>query len=49
MSQARKWLWKRNDNILNFRFKWLIGVDADGCVDEPWQIICTCAMVLPPK
>ena len=49
MSQAQKRVWKRNDSILNFRFKRLIGVDADGCADEPWQIVCACAMVFPPK
>ena len=49
VSQAQKRVWKRNDGILNFWFKWLIGMDADGCADEPRQIVCTCTMVFPPK
>ena len=31
MSQAQKWVRKRDDEILNFRNKWLFGIDAGGC------------------
>ena len=49
MSQAQKQVWKQNDGIPSFWFKWLIGMDADGCADEPWWIICACTMVFLPK
>ena len=49
VSQARKWVWKQNDDIPNFRLIRLIGMDAGRSADEPWQIVCTCAMVFPPK
>ena len=29
VSQAQKQVWKQNNGIPNFRFKWLIGMDAD--------------------
>ena len=48
-SQAQKRVWKQNDGILNFQFKWLIGMDANRCADKPGQNICACAMVFPPN
>ena len=41
VSQAQKWDWKRNDNNLNFRYKWLIGVDAGRNGDKP-PAVCPC-------
>ena len=38
VSQARKWVWKRDEEILNFCNKWLFGMDASGCADEPWLV-----------
>ena len=35
MSQARKWVWKRNDDLLYFWYKWLIGMDASRNSDKP--------------
>ena len=35
VSQARKWVQKQNNDITNFRYKWLIGMDASGNADEP--------------
>ena len=49
MSQARKWVWKQNDDILYFRYKQLIGMDAGGYTDNHRQFICTCAVVFPTK
>ena len=49
MSQAQKWVQKRDDEILNFCNKWLFGMDAGRCADEPWQFFCTCAVVFLPK
>ena len=40
MSQARKWVWKQNDNITYFQLKWLIGMDAGGYADDCRQIVC---------
>ena len=34
MSQAQKWVWIQNGDILNFQYKWLIGMDASRSVDE---------------
>ena len=45
MSQAQKWVWKRNDDTSYFRLKQLIGMDASGYADDHWQIVCTCAVV----
>ena len=48
MSQAQKRVQKRNNDILNFWLIWLIwliGMDASRSADEPWQIVCACAMV----
>ena len=47
MSQAQKWVWKRNNNISYFRYS--IGMDAGGYADDHWQFICTCAVVFLPK
>ena len=49
MSQAQKWVRKRNDDISYFRYKWLIGVDAGGYADDCRQFVCTCTVVFPPK
>ena len=49
MSQSQKQVWERNDNILYFRLKRLIGMDASGCADDRQQIICACAVVFLPK
>ena len=49
MSQARKWVGKRNDDITYFQLKWLIGMDARRYADDRRQIICTCAVVFLPK
>ena len=34
VSQARKWVQKRNDGISYFQYKWFIGVDAGRYADE---------------
>ena len=49
VSQARKQVWKRDDEILNIHIKQLFGMDASGYADEPWQFFCACAVVFPPK
>ena len=49
MSQARKWVWKQNDDISYFWFKWLIGVDAGRYADDHCQFVCACAVVFLPK
>ena len=49
MSQAQKWIWKRDDKKLKFCNKWLFGMDAGRCADKPWQFFCTCTVVFPPK
>ena len=49
MSQARKQVWKRNDDIMYFQLKRLIGVDAARYADNCRQIACACAVVFPPK
>ena len=38
VSQARKSVWKRNDNISNFQYKWLIDMDAGRNIDEPLAV-----------
>ena len=35
VSQARKWVWKRNDDIPIFWLIRLIGMDASRSADEP--------------
>ena len=49
VSQAPKWVQKRDNKIPNFCNKWLFGVDASGCADEPWQFFGTCAVVFLSK
>ena len=49
MSQARKRVWKRNDDISYFWLKWLIGVDAGRYAGNRQWIVCTCTVVFPPK
>ena len=49
VSRVQKWVWKQNDDIPNFWLIWLIGMDAGRSADEPWQIVCACAMVFLPK
>ena len=49
VSQVWKQVWKRDNEILNFRNKQLFGMDASGCADKPWQFFCTCAVVFPLK
>ena len=48
-SQAWKQVQKRDDEIPNFQFKQLFGMDADRCADEPWQFVHACAVVFLPK
>ena len=44
VSQARKWVWKQNNDISNFQYKWLIGVDAGRNVDKPLAVhLCMCS------
>ena len=40
---------EKNDDILYFWLKRLIGVDTGGYADDHWQIICTCTVVFLPK
>ena len=47
--QAWKQVWKQNNDIPYFQLKWLIGVDAGRYADDCWWIVCTCAVVFPPK
>ena len=49
MSQAQKWVQKRNDDTSYFRLIWLIGMDAGKYADGHWQIVCTSAVAFPPK
>ena len=49
MSQAQTQVRKRDDEILNFQYKWLFGMDAGRCADKPWQLVHTCAVVFPAK
>ena len=49
MSQAQKWVRKRNDDILYFQFKWLIGMDAGRYADDCRWFICACTVVFLPK
>ena len=44
VSQVWKWVWKWNDDILNFQYKWLIGVDAGGNADKLSAVrLCMCS------
>ena len=49
MSQAQKWVWKQNDNILNFWYKRLIGMDAGRNVDEPLAVFLCMHSGFPTK
>ena len=44
MSQAQKWVRKWNDNLLYFKYKWLIGMDAGRNADELLAVcLCMCS------
>ena len=44
VSQAQKQVRKWNDDILNFQYKWLIGVDAGRNIDELLVVrLCMCS------
>ena len=49
VSQARKRVQKRNDDILYFWLKWLIGMDTSGYADDCWWFVCACTVVFLPK
>ena len=49
MSQAQKWVWKRNDDTSYFWLIRLIGVDAGEYADGHRQIVCACAVAFLPK
>ena len=49
MSQAQKQVQKRDDKIPNFHNKWLFGMDAGRCADEPWQFLFACTVFFPPN
>ena len=44
-----KQVWKRDDEIPNFRNKWLFGMDAGRCADRSWQVLLYMHSGFPAK